>query len=353
MRKILLPAVLALSAIAILARTVRAHEDKTDPVCGMRVDPDQVPWKADYAGETYYFCMQADRDTFLGDPERYAGALTLTSAREKHELVMVVRPRVPTAGSTVKLFVRGFEVGDRMASPPKPPKPLSDPVAVVYEMDRTSLPEGERYRLAPIKSGDEDNDEAVYGLARLATTAGSWRVVIDADLDGGRRRGIFTIPIAPVGTATQTLADEHAAHANMPDMPGMSDLSMAAQHETMKTIGQHWYALGEWLRGGSGTRDEAGAHLGEVERAAKNVPLFMLHKFPESTSEFRGYAEEFVRELPKMREALKSNDRSPANEIFRQIDAQNCTKCHLKFRWAAADDLSHFPDLRVFPEKGK
>lgn len=44
----------------------------TDPVCGMRIDTDDAAATAEYEGETYYFCSQGCRDTFVADPMSYA-----------------------------------------------------------------------------------------------------------------------------------------------------------------------------------------------------------------------------------------------------------------------------------------
>jgi Cu+-exporting ATPase len=43
----------------------------TDPVCGMRVDPDDAAATAEYEGETYYFCSEVCRDAFLADPAAF------------------------------------------------------------------------------------------------------------------------------------------------------------------------------------------------------------------------------------------------------------------------------------------
>lgn len=42
-----------------------------DPVCGMEVDPATAAAKSVYAGKTYYFCSQEDKDKFDKDPETY------------------------------------------------------------------------------------------------------------------------------------------------------------------------------------------------------------------------------------------------------------------------------------------
>jgi YHS domain-containing protein len=45
----------------------------TDPVCGMRIDPDDAVATATYDGETYYFCSQVCHDAFTADPSSYVG----------------------------------------------------------------------------------------------------------------------------------------------------------------------------------------------------------------------------------------------------------------------------------------
>ncbi|MBI5042027.1 MAG: YHS domain-containing protein [Gammaproteobacteria bacterium] len=44
-----------------------------DPVCKMEVEQNQAEAKADYAGQTYYFCSEACH-TFTAEPQKYAGA---------------------------------------------------------------------------------------------------------------------------------------------------------------------------------------------------------------------------------------------------------------------------------------
>lgn len=42
-----------------------------DPVCGMTVDPAHAKHQAEHHGETFYFCAQRCKETFLADPARY------------------------------------------------------------------------------------------------------------------------------------------------------------------------------------------------------------------------------------------------------------------------------------------
>src|SRR5665213_1105157 len=45
-----------------------------DPVCGMDVDPSTAKHRADYAGQTYYFCSARCRERFVAEPGKYLAA---------------------------------------------------------------------------------------------------------------------------------------------------------------------------------------------------------------------------------------------------------------------------------------
>jgi YHS domain-containing protein len=52
-----------------------------DPVCKMEVDPKTAPAKAEYQGQTYYFCAPGCKAAFEKDPARY---LKATPSQEEH-----------------------------------------------------------------------------------------------------------------------------------------------------------------------------------------------------------------------------------------------------------------------------
>ncbi len=43
-----------------------------DPVCGMDVNEKQAKAKADYQGQTYYFCSDGCKQKFQANPQQYA-----------------------------------------------------------------------------------------------------------------------------------------------------------------------------------------------------------------------------------------------------------------------------------------
>jgi len=47
--------------------------EATDPVCGMKVDPQKSPHRAERAGEVFHFCSAGCRAKFLADPAAYLG----------------------------------------------------------------------------------------------------------------------------------------------------------------------------------------------------------------------------------------------------------------------------------------
>ncbi len=51
-----------------------------DPVCGMRINPNEAAGTSEYKGKTYYFCSLGCKRDFDKDPEKYlsqAGASTI------------------------------------------------------------------------------------------------------------------------------------------------------------------------------------------------------------------------------------------------------------------------------------
>jgi len=47
-----------------------------DPVCGMRIDPDDAVATAEHDGQRYWFCSEACRDAFVADPDQSSDRLT-------------------------------------------------------------------------------------------------------------------------------------------------------------------------------------------------------------------------------------------------------------------------------------
>ena len=48
------------------------REQLIDPICGMRMNPEESPAVTTYEGRSYYFCSETHKQEFERDPETYA-----------------------------------------------------------------------------------------------------------------------------------------------------------------------------------------------------------------------------------------------------------------------------------------
>lgn len=55
-----------------------------DVVCGMWVDTETAPARAEYKGKTYYFCAPGCKVAFEKDPEKYLKAAAEEESRSHH-----------------------------------------------------------------------------------------------------------------------------------------------------------------------------------------------------------------------------------------------------------------------------
>ena len=135
--------------------TAQAEMIKDDPVCGMTVNAETNPHRAEYRGQTYYFCCADCRTKFLADPQRYLGKETRplgpmpveTKASEPHFVKDVVcgmtvdadatQHRAEYQGQTYYFCSAGCRtkfianpqhyLGEETTAPvPMPPKPMSE-----------------------------------------------------------------------------------------------------------------------------------------------------------------------------------------------------------------------------------
>lgn len=53
---------------------MQGHAFETDPVCEMKVDPQNPPFKTSFEGKFYYFCSRACKHVFERMPEKFIKA---------------------------------------------------------------------------------------------------------------------------------------------------------------------------------------------------------------------------------------------------------------------------------------
>jgi Cu+-exporting ATPase len=60
----------------------RVNVHTTDPVCGMRVDPERAADRVEYRGQIYHFCSRTCAEKFRASPERFLGVKPATAHAE-------------------------------------------------------------------------------------------------------------------------------------------------------------------------------------------------------------------------------------------------------------------------------
>lgn len=279
-------------------------------------------------------------------------ALRAFEMRDGMAIALTVRPRVPKRGELVRFFIQvGPPEKGGMIPDAKAALRLRDGIAYVYRMDRSAPPEPELRRL------HETEEAGTYGFSKLIDAEGEYRVFYAVTYSDGRtiRVGVDCVTADAMPKEDHQAAPAIAAPpppAPPHHEPGHGPLAMAEQHETMKVMGRHWLALDAVLdkQWDDGTRAEALNHVDRILHWSKNMPAFQLHKFQDRKAEFDALSMEMRSMITGLRDVTKdARDAAVVRRAYRNVDAVSCTKCHLKFRWGAASDLSRFPDLSGQP----
>lgn len=341
-----------LAALGLLAIPSFGHEEK-DPVCGMAVEIEKAPERAPYAGKNYYFCSAACLASFRTTPEKYVSALRLISYRGKTAVAFTLRPRSPKIGDLAKFYLQvGLPLSGEMGPDPKTAFSIEG-FGYLYDGNRAAPARPEIFRL------HQTDEPGTYGFSKQILRDAVYRVFFVVRLPSGEElRAGFDCPTegampkddhghsdtsAPAGHShpKAPAADAHGGMAH-----GASKLTMEAQHETMRRMGEHWAAIGETLFAEPVDSAALRGHVEGLSSWARNIPEFMLHKFEAHKPEFLGYGREFASAFREFERAIEKGDRKESQRRYVEIDGRSCTKCHLKFRWGVVEDLSGFPDLR-------
>lgn len=348
MKKVRLAAMTAvLSPWLVLHST--AHEDK-DPVCGMMVEIEKAQGKETYAGQTFHFCSASCVNAFRGDPEKFVSAIRVFEMRGDLAIALTARPRVPKPGDLARFYIQvGPPERGGMIPDPKAIRPLKEGKAYIYRLDRSGASVPEIRRIHPTE------EPGTYGVSELIHAEGTYRVFFEVSPQSGTRI-TAAVDCATPGAAPP--ADHHGtASSPSPQDPGPrapakhgGALTMAAQHETMKRMGEHWHEVGVLLENPSRNAAKAAKrHMAELDAWIANMPDFKLHKHESAKDEFLSLAGDFRKALDPLRSRIQKGDLVSARALHAEVEANSCMKCHLKFRWGVASDLRRFPDLSGQP----
>jgi len=59
------------------------REQLIDPVCGMRMEPEEAPAVTSYEGRSYYFCSDTHKEEFERNPAYYAERVKVEETGER------------------------------------------------------------------------------------------------------------------------------------------------------------------------------------------------------------------------------------------------------------------------------
>jgi YHS domain-containing protein len=349
------PWAVTLGAMSLFPALSIGHEDK-DPVCGMSVEIEKASEKMLYAGKNYIFCGPVCLEAFRASPDKYASALRLIEYRGKTALAFTLRPRLPKPGELAKFYIQaGPAASEEMGPDPKTLRKVAEGKAYLYPADRSREARPEVFRL------HETAEPRTYGFSKLIGAEGVYRVYFVLRYEGGEESRIAFDCVTEGAVPKDDYHHEGPATAGVPasappkgevhkpagnSAHGQAKLTMEVQHETMRRMGELWASSGDRLFSEPADLPQAKKHLSDIESWRKNMPEFVLHKFNGQKAEYLRYSDELETRLRGMNDLLSKGDVEGSRARFVEIEGQSCVKCHLKFRWAAVDDLSRFPDLR-------
>jgi Cu+-exporting ATPase len=97
----------------VLNEAVNTHT--TDPVCGMRVEPQRAAARVEYRGQTYYFCKPGCAEKFRAMPERFLKARSVAANERSGDYTCPMHPEVregapgecPKCGTALELTAPG------------------------------------------------------------------------------------------------------------------------------------------------------------------------------------------------------------------------------------------------------
>lgn len=327
-------AVVALLAFPVDLPAHEGHALEEDVVCGMKIKREEAAGQTDFQGQIFYFCSKEDLATFQAHPDRYAGFLALTRVVDGRTYQMAVKPRRPQAGDELTLtltlperrWVTGVPASGATTAPLE---------ALFFDLSPSHEELARSHLHMPPGSSP-----GVYTMGRFFREPGIVRLVVLVP----RASGVDKVPFGFDVVPRETPAPEPAPM----ERPAPVALSMEAQHETMRVMGRAWYDLFDELERAEPRWNEALSLANRMTVMAGRLPGFELHKFPKEKPEFLKYAQELAQALDANRRLVESRSRDRAKAEMLKIDATQCTRCHLKFRWGAVSDLTRWPDVKDY-----
>lgn len=254
----------------------------------------------------------------------------------KDGVLLALRPKTPRVGQLAKFVIKVAPMdAEGMNLVEEKPYEITMNRVTVYALDRSREPEPERFTLTPLP------EKGVYSFAMVIKKNVDHRVIVSLTVEGGRDlAATFEFSTDP----------ELREEKKLPGLDEKGHLEMAAQHDTMTVMGEHWTEAWRELSSSHPDWKKAAEHIDAVRTLQKNLVHFHLHKFVERKSEFDALSAEFGRKLDRLSESIRARNLTEASKRFERVDQFSCLKCHLVFRWGTIREFSQIPELSHEPK---
>lgn len=320
------------SAATLLWSQDDDNEIVVDPYCGMKLAKKDMPFQWVYQGETYFFCMELCKNEFMGDPKKFTGAMASTREVLGHQLTFIAKPRKPMAGTTARLILEFLAPEAGAKDSPKEAE-----VKLVYNVTVG----GSAKKFEDTRKLKAYKETGVFGTDIKAPGKGYCDATFTVTFASGTKKSeTFKVEILP--SPEEDTGNEY---------DGLR-FDMIVQHQSMRKLGEYWWDLHETLWSGAPDFDRASKDLAKIEGYSKLLPKFHPHKHADAKEEWDKLTKEYMAVFAGFKSAMSAKDAAASRKAFDDMEANHCTKCHLKFRWDVVQDMSRFPDLSAQPGTG-
>ncbi|MCC6737413.1 MAG: YHS domain-containing protein [Planctomycetia bacterium] len=324
----LVSALLAALAVTLPAEDAAPPKDAgrddmtVDPVCQMNIHKSTAPFFEDFQGQRFFFCNQNCFNLFKENRSKYAGAVQYMRSNS-WSARYVSRPAKVYAGQDMKFFI----VVEKATSEAKgrATKLEATECELIAE-----LPGGRTTSSNPKLTFKPMKEEGTFGADCRFAAPGRLRLKVKVTFEDGEYDGVeFKLPVVS-GEADDT---GHEFEGRRVDM--------IIQHETMRKTGKYWTKT--WRALEAGKADDARKYFGMVKGYQSIIKEMFPHVHEDDIEEFKKLDAGYAAALAEMEGVMKGQDIEKMKEAWVNMDALQCTECHMKFRWSTFSDVERYP----------
>ncbi|GAB4295537.1 MAG: hypothetical protein Kow0090_10490 [Myxococcota bacterium] len=282
------------------------------------------------------------------------------------ELFLTVQPGIPEVGRVVEFLIKAYKI-------PKTPHPqyggripMDTAIIVATAAHESEISTSIDYLLHPV--GDPGN----FGFHFTPIRQGYHNIIFFGEFEGEKFDVKFRVPVdvwpLPAselkseassqmverdifGLATkQRFVDPSAQKTSPvrkgPVMPGATGKTESGMNinELMRKLGMPWAELGDELFVKPKPSDKkGGSALDELYTVAQMLQNSTPINFVNDAAEYQQYMSELFQSLGRLNSEFRKQKFNEARLLYKIVEKDNCTRCHVKFRWKLVGDLSGYP----------